>query len=161
MSADIRTRVREAFSRALTEKGADYVYPGSCKGPADPLSPKASCQYASHDGTPSCIIGHVFADLDPEFFRNLARVEADSGSMEVGDTLVGGLVPQTAISDAICADAELVDAMELAQRVQDFGAPWRLAVAAFDDALDGGGAVVASYWLALIEKMYERGEIQR
>lgn len=41
------------------------------------------CNYAEDDGSPSCIVGHVAATLDPDLFRDLVEEERDGGSFGV------------------------------------------------------------------------------
>ena len=44
----------ELLNRAVDEKGADFTYD---------THPFTSCVYYESDGTPSCIVGHVFSYL--------------------------------------------------------------------------------------------------
>lgn len=63
----------EALRKAVELKGSDYVYP-----PGEKDSPHGSCMYA-HNGSPSCIVGHLVNILDPEIFARLAAAEEQGG----------------------------------------------------------------------------------
>lgn len=41
------------------------------------------CNYAEDDGSPSCIVGHVAAALDPDLFSDLAEGEQGGNSFSV------------------------------------------------------------------------------
>lgn len=58
-----KDEVLESLNRAIAAKGADYVYP-------QPVG----CVYV-HANRPSCIVGHVIADLFPDRLGEVARWE--------------------------------------------------------------------------------------
>lgn len=109
--------VRALLVRAIAEKGEDYIY-------VDPEGRKAAvygvtCVNFAHDGSPSCIAGHVYhyAGLTPD---------------EAGRTLtvreVNTMLPN------LFADWDVVRALIAAQVAQDAGWTWGKALAAFDHA---------------------------
>lgn len=67
--------------QVVAEKGANYVYPESERGP------NGICRYRRYDGQPSCIIGHVLDTLGvavPPFYegKNASIVLSDFGASE-------------------------------------------------------------------------------
>lgn len=77
------------------------------------------CNYAEDDGSPSCIVGHVIAALDPHLFRDLAEEEKDGDSLSVMST-----------SHYFRSHFEdrALEALQAAQRAQDGGSPWGTAL---------------------------------
>ena len=110
---------RELLTRAVEEKGADYVYPRS-------VDEALGCAYFEDDGTPSCIVGHVLAykgvtleTLPLPDFDNNASVWAlqRSGFLE--------------------ADDRASEALRRAQGRQDGGGDWGEALSIALRVLDG------------------------
>lgn len=56
-------QLNAAIEEVVAEKGENFIYA------------KATCSYAE-DGQPSCIVGHVFAKVDPDLFAAVAAFEA-------------------------------------------------------------------------------------
>lgn len=113
----MKTFSDEAISKTIhevvAEYGEDYVY----------RSPEANsqCVYAV-GGSPSCLVGHVIARLDPESFKAISESELNTRSVYslVGE--FGGFQ----VSDLA------VSALAAAQTEQDLGFEWGQALAAFD-----------------------------
>lgn len=105
----------ESMRRAVEKKGADYVY----KPPAG-----NSCVYFNKDGSPSCIVGHVFADagVDPDDFLlpGPGRTRS-SNSCRITILDLDGVGVQ--IDDATRR------ALDAAQYAQDRGVTWAGALA--------------------------------
>lgn len=57
--------INAALKAAVEEKGESYTYPARIGG----------CFYED-GGQPSCIVGHVLYNLDPEMFQRVAEWEA-------------------------------------------------------------------------------------
>jgi hypothetical protein len=108
-----RSKAIAALEEAVAEKGEDYVYRTD--------NPGGQCYY-SVDGEPSCIVGHVFAKLDQELFRDVADWEARyHQSMSV--RTVRTRWPSRMDYDAL-------EALSMAQVYQDAGRTWGQAVKA-------------------------------
>ena len=120
----------ELLERAVTEKGADYVY-GKRGG---------ACNY-ERDGAPSCIVGHVLSylgltveqlatlDNPDKFYVNECGypVSADTGITDIAQLLASELG-----IDLTFPAAEL---LQNAQFDQDNGVPWGTAVVLAKDAV--------------------------
>lgn len=106
----------ELLERAVQEKGADYI---------DPSAVKANgCEYATDDGLPSCIVGHVFYYLgvDPSKVNNgSVRVVIDNG----GIVALSGEY----IDDSPTFSYGAVSVLQEAQIVQDTKGTWGAALA--------------------------------
>lgn len=105
--------INAALKKALEAKGEDYVYPEEEKH-------KGGCMYATADGAPSCIVGHVLHELDPEGFAKVAKWERKKGT---GDTAVDDAVNALGLN----FHPDQVEALRMAQVNQDKGAPWGAA----------------------------------
>lgn len=92
----------------LAAERPDYVY-------VLPRSSRGAAVYADDDGNPSCIVGYVLVDLDPEAFEDAHRREENSFSPNYGS-----IAPER-VSPA----AQLLD---MAQDLQDAGFTWGRAV---------------------------------
>lgn len=86
MSGDPFTleQVLEAARKVVARKGEDYVY--------EPLN-GSSCVYAK-SMKPSCLVGHVVHELDPEAFRMLAEQEATWGGCGAADLALSRYLPR-------------------------------------------------------------------
>lgn len=73
MTKFTKAQIIEAAEHAVEKMGPDYVYPRS--GVNNPEY--ADCVYAEPDGSPSCIVGHVVAELAPEVFARIAELRGD------------------------------------------------------------------------------------
>lgn len=148
MTIFTRDAVSEALHKAVEAKGGDYVYPGASMG---------ACTYSDRQSdhlAPSCIVGHVVAELDPELFANWAeyeREESNSFSIyegavsteeydyeeimnEDGFYVSGGDARKVRKSIGI-DDPAVLSALKEAQRIQDAGGTWGEAQREFDQIL--------------------------
>lgn len=114
------TAVQEALKESVEEKGADYVYPYA-KG-------LGACKYAENDGSPSCIVGHVLAKLDPEMFAKVKEAEG----RESGSFPVSMLLDAEEFYSEVELSFPLVTALASAQNMQDTGSTWGEALASFE-----------------------------
>lgn len=62
--------VTDELNKIVEEYGADHVYE---RNNTDDYA--GTCNYASLDGEPDCIVGHVLARLQPEVFAKLVEFE--------------------------------------------------------------------------------------
>ena len=111
----------ELLERAVQEKGPDYVYPKSDTQDEDGDGDYV-CLYRNADGSPSCIVGHVF-----NYLGVLPKVgEGRSARQAVMDLgLVTGKWNPTS------------EILQTAQRDQDAGATWGEALAAAREVYAG------------------------
>lgn len=135
--------VSEALDRIVAEKGEEYVYPGA----------SANCVY-SQNRAPSCIVGHVVAALDPDYFSKVADYEEHTGEsfgaselfdagvpddiqeyIDATDDYYGDYVNWVTPDDA--DDQRVRDALSVAQRAQDGGLTWGEAKGYFHRVMDG------------------------
>jgi len=101
-----------ALRRAVAKKGADYVYVSDRQN-------DEACFYTATDGSPSCIVGHVFAELEPALLAELKTYEdANEASRAVAD--LG--------RDYVLFEEDALDLLIHAQTNQDCGNPWGAAV---------------------------------
>jgi len=98
-----------SLKKAVESKGAEYVYP----------KPGGACVYVSN-GAPSCLVGHVVADLFPDKLEEVAQWDRDNE----GDTDFHSL--QDAFQFPITPEAHLL--LTTVQADQDMGVPWGAAV---------------------------------
>lgn len=114
-------QVRESLRKAVALKGEGYVY-------ERPATTTDDCFYADpKTGAPSCIAGHVFADLDPAFFARLAELEAKTGeskSIDFIDLFTEVLEPEALLG------------LGMSQVVQDTGATWGEALRRFEMCIE-------------------------
>jgi len=115
--------------RAVVEENPSYVYPSSILDEynhtrADDYHREGgSCVYATPDGKPACLIGHVIYRLDPE---KLPPYDTPS---ETASDVMSELFPE-ATNDALCY------ALDEAQGTQDLGGSWVSAWEAFKEGYD-------------------------
>lgn len=106
-------KAHELLKRAVAEKGEDYVYQPETVGTYN-----RRCRYFGPEGAPSCIVGHVLAymgvSIDPESYEN-----------RVGVWTLGQ-------EELLRADAAAIEALSVAQDVQDMGGPWGSALREFE-----------------------------
>lgn len=109
--------ISAALKKALEVKGQDYVYDNN-----------GQCVYAI-GGEPSCIVGHVLKEIDPEAFERVVEFERDNDQNR-GDTSLFG------VADALKLpfEKDQLKALAKVQQEQDNGMPW--------------GVVVADEWIA-------------
>lgn len=113
--------INEALKKALAEKGEDYVYPLSEKH-------DRGCMYATDEGAPSCIVGHVLHTLDPELFAGVAKWERMKSTL---DTAMGDVVRRFHPD----LHPDQVKALSYAQVAQDRGQSWGYAATEYMRAL--------------------------
>jgi len=100
--------VLAALRDVVADKGADYMYPEELK------NRNGNCVYV-RDGRPACIVGHVLARLN---FNLLGQsVVRRNGSAGMLDGVTG----------------RAAQALRQAQRTQDSGDSWGLALAAAEE----------------------------
>lgn len=116
----------EALRKAVKLKGEDYVYPEEEKF-------MSSCRYATDEGKPSCIVGHVVNILDPEAFAHLAAVEAEQGTTAAEDLTHSGYDDSYLPVDFWDRDTARV--LGIAQAQQDIGSKWGDALGTAEDAV--------------------------
>ncbi len=103
----------ELLDKVVQAKGADYVYPGQ---------PGDLCFNFETDGAPSCIVGHVLADLGLTYERaSRLKVVGSSGAHDTVQYLVADGFPYTFSVGAMCA-------LYVAQTVQDQRESWGAAL---------------------------------
>lgn len=110
----------EALKKAVAEKGEDYVYKEN--------EEIGWCLYSDREsGQPSCIVGHVLADLDPEAFARVRAWELRSArSAGVSTTIF----QRVALPDISPVDRPLILALlGDVQNQQDDGVAWGPALA--------------------------------
>ena len=115
-----------AMRKAVETKGEDYVY----------RKARPSYSYTTPDGTPSCIVGHVLADVAPKTYDAIHKEENSTGSSQLFSLVAGGSYThrdsegnETPVCGEIHAptptETELLrEALDAAQQVQDGGEPW-------------------------------------
>lgn len=113
-----------AMRKAVETKGEDYVYP------------MGGCTYSNPDGSPSCIVGHVLADVTPKTYDAIHKEENSTGVGQFFFLVAGGSYThrdsegnETPVCGEIHAptptETELLRAaLDAAQQVQDGGEPW-------------------------------------
>lgn len=77
------------------------------------------CNYAEDDGSPSCIVGHVAAALDPHLFRDLAEGEREGDSFSV---MSASHYFRSHFED------RALETLQAAQSAQDEGLSWGTAL---------------------------------
>lgn len=100
------------LQRAIEEKGADYIYPLAATVEARRLGQVGKCKNYLDDGTPSCIVGHVFhyMGIHPEMYGQTD--DAWAVAFDLGFEL----------------DERTLTLLRRVQYSQDDGAPWGEAV---------------------------------
>lgn len=124
MSVFSKENVIAALERAVALKGADYVYDAGNASTGE-------CAYTTPDGKPSCIVGYVIADLQPELLPVFGAAERwesetneDSGETEFYPADVFAIssaanyVPEWKPEDGV------VSILLTAQTRQDAGQSW-------------------------------------
>lgn len=111
--------VLEALDRAVEKKGADYVYPW-----------EEGCTYADGDGNPSCIVGYVLADLDPNLFEEFKESEHLDGGFGIGSA-------DGYTRNRPTVERPIIDVLAVAQRAQDTGFTWGVAAQVAKDYVKG------------------------
>jgi hypothetical protein len=102
----------KVMEEVVNEFGDDYVYGDEQK------NEYGDCVYANEDGTPSCLVGHVIARLDPDAFDNVVYKEQELGSTPAHNLTNEGYV-QLGFWDENTAYI-----MMEAQGAQDTGSTW-------------------------------------
>lgn len=111
MTKFTKAQILEAAEHAVEKMGADYVYPRS-----QPNSPDyGDCVYAEPDGSPSCIVGHIVAELDPESFALITELRGGDRIFPADRLWESGFETHSEVA---------VDALVNAQEAQDNGETW-------------------------------------
>lgn len=112
-----REAVNVALDHAVEKRGEDFVYD------ADKLFPDGShhnsCRYADYDGNPSCIVGEVIHEIDPELFKEIAEYFNIEGFQVI---VAMGL--RMNLPGSAARLPSLFHELDEAQRRQDAGATW-------------------------------------
>lgn len=101
------------LEKAVALKGADYTYE----------RPPSGCAY-SYRGQPSCIVGHVVADLDKDAFEQIINFEGTGGSFPALNLGNDGYPPVPFMFTEQAASV-----LYTAQCSQDSGDTWGSALA--------------------------------
>lgn len=118
--------VMAALRKAVELKGSDYVYPKSEKV-------EGVCQYATSEGTPSCIVGHVVHILDPKAFEQLSHVEGVQGTDSASSLAWRPFDDGMAYLPEGFWSGRAGDFLQDAQTLQDGGGTWGDALAVAED----------------------------
>lgn len=122
---------KETLTAKLREVVAgdpDYVYPDAREENWEYRTDFGECQYATPDGYPACIWGHVIARLD------VSQLPVYDEAVGTG---IGEVLQRFRIN--VNEDQAFVSACEAAQKTQDTGGTWAEALADFEDTLANGG----------------------
>ena len=104
--------VDDAINKVVSRQGEDYVYPKWDRG----------CVYRDIDNCPSCIVGHVVYELEPELLLELCEGNTmDSQSIIIRERFMD----------------ESLYALTEAQSSQDGGQPWGHALVAYNQVRFG------------------------
>lgn len=106
--------------REIVAEKPDYVY----AGPKD-ASGMAHCAYSAPDGSPSCLVGHLFARLIPEQFAQIHDEEWSGSDFYPTDDASGVVGSMEGVEFDRGSTASLLDTAQLAQ---DGGKPWGQAL---------------------------------
>lgn len=101
-----KDNVLDLLQRAVNEKGADYTAP--------------YCRYFNEDGSPSCIVGHVFSYV---------LIDEDQRRLDIQEMWNGLVVGKVDNQIPNLMDSEALGILARAQRAQDRLEQW-------GDALD-------------------------
>ena len=79
------------------------------------------CYYRGYNGEPLCIVGHVLARLEPEFFRKIpvSRNCGELNSRTIAEVIADG---------RLLAERDAATLLTYAQTYQDSGASWARSV---------------------------------
>ena len=102
--------VREALVDVVLSKGVDYIYPEDEKI-------AGSCVYRTHDGDPSCLIGHLLVAVGATNLIEEATSAFDLTSNKLTDSTTAFALTQ-------------------AQSAQDDGRSWGYALSEFDRVIE-------------------------
>ena len=118
------------LEKAVKIKGEDYVY-------VPPGGEFSTCRYSDFEGNPSCIVGYVIANAEPELYAEIVefeRREGDSfGVYELGaandDYASDDLAPLANKAQQVISE-EALAVLNRAQSVQDTSNSWGRALGA-------------------------------
>lgn len=173
-----QSQVTKALKKAVEAKGGGYVYPHA-RPPYSYENSFARCSYTNADGSPSCIVGHVVAALDPSVLEKVGEYERESGESFGVEVLVTGFdefgrdyeydeydepiepepgYPILAKDARFEVDGMVQAALAAAQTVQDMTGTWAEALDAYKRVLAGEGRyAVEAYYRGLIRKRRTQG----
>lgn len=129
--------VREVAERLVAERGEDYTYQYPKHNVFDRDTghveerTASTCVYADFNGTPSCIVGAISAEIAPEFFDHLREGEWDDEGSIIASALIGDF-PKA----ATVFEEDALDFLHIAQQRQDRGETWRIAVNGYPEEDD-------------------------
>lgn len=123
-----RENFTAAMRAAVAERGEDFVYPerGSELAKQGWRSEQGTCVYVLPDGTPACLIGLALYKIDPGL---LTHVEFPFDG-------AGGVMGRAGVQDEM-----LLQAADMAQIEQDYGASWGDALSGYEQTLHTEGDV--------------------
>ena len=118
-------QVIATLEEVVAEKGEDYVYPTEAG--------YGECFYGNEDGSPSCIVGHVLAKLDPIKYQEFIKFESEeNGPFGINEN---GSSYSFDYPNADEWGSNIVEILSIAQTHQDNGATWGEALTAAKSAL--------------------------
>lgn len=124
MTTYTNAEILTVASEIVAEYGADYLYPGA-----------NGCTYTNEDDTPSCLVGHIVARLDPEAFERVIREETARGATnEDRCSQTWSATAMNRRADTNFTDAQLMALCD-AQERQDCGDSWGYALEALEAGL--------------------------
>lgn len=120
------------LKKALAVKGEDYVYEQPVfESPSGYTAQR--CAYFTPQGAPSCIVGHIMADLG----HTVDDLDAPDELFEKTRN-VGTDAPRALKHLGYTLDSRAIEVLANAQALQDGGRPWGEAVT---DAIAAAGGV--------------------
>lgn len=112
-----REAVNVALDHAVEKRGEDFVYDAKGLFPED--GDYVACRYADGDGNPSCIVGEVIYEIDPELFKEIA----EDFNFE-GFRVIVATSQRINLLGSAAQLPSLFHELDDAQRKQDSGATW-------------------------------------
>lgn len=125
-------QVKRKLRRIANERGHEYVYEAPYfEDEYGELVQGQECYYTNPEGTPSCIVGVLLADVAPQELKKIYQWEWDSGTKypncaAISDVADGVWVEGVDLTDIF--EDEAINLMERVQRRQDVGMSWGEAV---------------------------------
>lgn len=114
-----RERFTDAMHKAVASRGEDYVY--------TPPEGGRMCMYTDPDGTPGCIVGVALAELGYTAENTDSLAYGKGGGAAYQLTLLGFV------------DPHVHEAANYAQRVQDTGGTWGVALNQYNRIMTTAG----------------------
>ena len=120
--------VTEAITRIVKERGEDFVYQGTADG---------NYAYTEANGSPSCLVGCVLAEVAPEFLAEIHRAEYPDGTYRASSVFRLSSLERVLGLTEIPLEDEAITALRVAQIQQDEQAEWGYALKKYGKVLDG------------------------